>query len=112
MNEVDSAHLYAISISTSTGDVILDSLLIQIADELVQDPEPDPLLQCLSDVDQLVGKLTASSTGLAGELRDNLVHVSDDFSTSGTIVVSLMEYTQPENVSVGTIKVGDDFHFL
>ena len=110
MNKVDSVHLYAVSNSVSTGDVILDSFLIEIEDELVEDPEPDPLLQCLSDVDQLVGKLTASSTDLAEDMRDNLVHVTDDFSTSGTIFVSQMEYTQPENVSVGTIKV--KFHFL
>jgi len=110
MNKVDSARLYAVSNSVSTGDVILDSFSIEIEDELVEDPEPDPLLQCLSDVDQLVGKLTASSTDVAGDMRDNLVHVTDDFSTSGTIFVSQMVYTQPENVSVGAIKV--EFHFF
>lgn len=104
MNQLNLAHLYAVGSSVS-GDVILDSFAIQLSDEVNEDPEADPLLQCLSDVEQLVGKLTTSSTGLAEELRDNLVHANDDFSSGGIIFVTQMEYAQPENVTIGSIQV-------
>jgi hypothetical protein len=111
MDQPDLAHLYAVS-SSVNGDVILDSFSIQLSDEVTEDPEADPLLQCLSDVEHLVGKLGASSIGQAAELRDNLVHVSDDFSTGGTIFVTQMEYAQPENVTIDTVQVLHPFTFI
>lgn len=96
------AHLYVTAL-TSFDNITLEGFDIELAEKLRDEPQPDPLLQCMSDVEALIGKLSEETVDRAQALVDNMVLVHDDFAINGTVILSSMDYE--EDPSFGTIQV-------
>ena len=71
-----------------------------LSESLREEPTPDPLVQCLSDVNSLMEKLSVVN---GNDVEKNLVTTHDDFSTDGKLIVHELR-SLPQNL--GPIKVG------
>lgn len=81
----------------------LETFAIRMSEEFREEPEIDPLLQCLSDVDFLISKRDTGTIGHAEELKNNMVHFKDNVTTNGTVILAQMNYTQ--SPVIRTVKV-------
>lgn len=72
----------------------MDSFEIHLIEEKREDMPPDALLQCLANVDGLIDQLSQETVDRAEELVANMIHVNDNFETSGTVVVAGLEFSQ------------------
>ena len=70
-----------------------------LSESLREEPTPDPLVQCLSDVNSLMEKLSVVN---GNDVEKNLVTTHDDFSTDGKLIVHELR-SLPQNL--GPIKV-------
>ena len=83
--------------------LFLEGFAIQLEEEIHEEMQTDPLLQCLSDIDFLISKLDTATIDHAEQLKNNMVHYTDDFTTNGTMVITQLNYSgSPE---IGTVKV-------
>ena len=97
----NSAHLYMATIDQHK--LFLEGFAIQLEEEIHEEMQTDPLLQCLSDIDFLISKLDTATIDHAEQLKNNMVHYTDDFTTNGTMVITQLNYSgSPE---IGTVKV-------
>ena len=97
----NSARLYMATIDQHK--LFLESFAIQLLELIHEEMQTDPLLQCLSDIDFLISKLDTATIDHAEQLKNNMVHYTDDFTTNGTMVITQLNYSgSPE---IGTVKV-------
>ena len=71
-----------------------------LSESLREEPTPDPLVQCPSDVNSLMEKISVVN---GNDVEKNLVTTHDDFSTDGKLIVHELR-SLPKNL--GPIKVG------
>ena len=70
-----------------------------LSESLREEPTPDPLVQCPSDVNSLMEKLSVVN---GNDVEKNLVTTHDDFSTDGKLIVHELR-SLPQNL--GPIKI-------
>ena len=85
------------------NESFLEGFTVHMLDELHDDTEKDPLIECLSEVDLLISNFDTTTFAQAEQLKNNLVHFKDDFTTSGTLIVNQMSYSNP--IDYGKVMV-------
>ena len=74
-----------------------------MSEKFHEEPTIDPLLQCLSDVDFLISKLDTSAIDHTEQFKNNMVHIKDNITINGTIILNEMNYSQTPVID--TVKV-------
>ena len=85
---------------SKNNEVLLEGFSFQISEASLKKHKPDILLDCLSDIDIFIEKI--DSTDNIEDLKNNLVHVDDDFYFNGTITLTNLFFNE---ASIDSVKV-------
>lgn len=85
------------------NEYFLEGFAIQLAEQLEDMDERDPLLECLSDLDFLISQHDTATVDQATQLMNNMVHFKDNFTTNAILILTQMNYSQPPEL--GEVKV-------
>jgi len=87
-------------ICSSSNETYVESFTIHISQYDFEEPRSYDLHQCLSDVEDGIKNLMSIDT--IEDMKNNMVHVDNDFIFNGTLVTTRLEY---EQASLDSIKV-------
>lgn len=90
-------------VTTDANKFFLEGFSVQLSEKFHEEPTIDPLLQCLSDVDFLISKLDTSAIDHTEQFKNNMVHIKDNITINGTIILNEMNYSQTPVID--TVKV-------
>jgi hypothetical protein len=96
---VSASAAQLIQTCTLENSTVLQGYTMPLSESLREEPTPDPLVQCLSDVNSLMEKLSVVN---GNDIEKNLVTTNDDFNTNGKLIVQELR-SLPQNL--GPVKV-------
>lgn len=104
----DAHTILIFTVSANTGsEYYIEAFSLKLNSDVPS--RSDPLVQCLSDVEQLIEQLQSTSKDRATELKKNLVHYKDDVNLDMVVTVNQVSSVTS---SYGKIEVSAWINFL